>query len=113
QPQETVLRVQRQHLVLALLRAPRLELDGRLIANALERFARAARRLLDFSQVAELLERVDVEARAQLLDLQPADSCDEAQVIVGTAARIALNPPVADVAMLRGLGVGDGVALGE
>ena len=64
-------------------------------------------------EIAEPLERVDVEPRAQLLDLQPADAGDEGQMIVGAAARVALAPPVADVAMLRGLGVRDGVARGE
>ena len=34
-------------------------------------------------------------------------------MIVGAAARVALRPPVADVAVLRGLGVGHGVARGE
>ena len=81
-----------------------------MVARALERFARAALRLRHVLQIAEPLERVDVEARAQLLDLQPADAGDEAEMIVGAPARVALAPPGADVAVLRGLGVRDGVA---
>ncbi len=45
QAQEAVLGVERQHLVLAPLPAARFQLDRGLVARALERFARAARRL--------------------------------------------------------------------
>jgi hypothetical protein len=62
-----------------------------LVARALERFARAALRFRHGGEIAEPLERVHVEARAQLLDLQPADAGDEAQMIVGAPARVALT----------------------
>ena len=64
-------------------------------------------------EVAEPLERVDVEPGAQLLDLQATDAGDESEVIVGAAAPIALDPPVAHVAVLGGLGISSGVARGE
>src|SRR5690606_17828556 len=106
QPREPVLRSERLEQRVAPLVAPAcLELNRGLIADADQRPARAALRLLHGAQVAELLERVDVQALAQLPDLQAADACDEAQVIVGTAARVALAPPRADVAVLRGLGI--------
>ena len=72
-----MLGAERQHLVLAPLQAARFQLDRRLVARALERFARAALRLRLVFEIAEPLERVDVQARAQLLDLQPADAGDE------------------------------------
>src|SRR5690606_36450847 len=103
QPREPVLRSERLEQREAPLVAPAgFELNRGLIADADERLARAAFRLLDRAQVAELRERVDVQALAQLFDLQAAYSCDEAQMIVGAAARVALAPPRADVAVLRG-----------
>src|SRR5688500_762749 len=99
--------------MLATLEAPRLELDRRLVARALERFARAALRLWYDVAIAEPLERIHVEARAKLLDLQPADAGDEGEMIVAAPARVALDPPVAHVAMLRGLWIRHRVACGE
>jgi len=105
QPQESVLGVQREHFVLRCLQAPRLELDRGLVAHALERFARAAGRLRQRRKFAEPLKRSDVHARAQLLDLQPADSGHEAEVVVFAPPRVALAPPATDVAMLGRLGI--------
>ena len=60
QPQQAVLGAERQHLVLAVLQSARFELDRGLVARALERFARAARRFRHLCEIAEPLERVDV-----------------------------------------------------
>ena len=60
QAQEAVLGSERQHLMLSPLHAARLELDRGLVARALERFARPARRFRYFLEIAEPLERVDV-----------------------------------------------------
>ncbi len=63
QAQEAVLGVERQDLVLTALQAACPELDRGLVAHALERLARAALRLRHGLQIAESLERVDVEPR--------------------------------------------------
>ena len=69
QAQEAVLGSERQDLVLSPLQAACFQLDRGLVARALERFARPARRFRYLFEIAEPLERVDVQARAQLLDL--------------------------------------------
>src|SRR5438552_17115900 len=98
---------------------PRLDLELRLPGEACVRFSRSPMRLCRERAAGrrEIHDRADTLA-LELADVELPDATDAAQVVVGTAAAVTLQPVRAHVAMGDGLGVscrrrGDGEIVRE
>src|SRR5262249_23979704 len=84
-----------------------IALDARLLPDPDVAFRGAARRLPRDGQRhrSEPRERTDV-ARLQLAGLEPRDTGDQAQVVVGAPLPVAPGPPATDLAVRPQLGIG-------
>src|SRR5690606_17557534 len=77
---------------------PRFQLDRRLVVRPGQGFARTARRLRHFAQVAEPLEGIHADA-SKLLDLLAPDARDETEMVVVAPDLVTKLPPGTDLAV--------------
>src|SRR2546430_4722342 len=105
QPSQPSIRLDGQRLERRQRTAPRLDLEPRLVAEPRVGLSRSPTRRLRERAVdgGEVDDRADLLAPA-LADVELADAGDEAQMVVGAAAPVAVEPVCAHVTVRDGLG---------